>query len=295
MIHDILKQYGFYTKKSLGQNFLDDQSILETIAAAGDIQPTDTIIEIGPGLGTLTELLCQQAKQVIAIEKDSTLIPIIEDRLKQYDNLKIIEADALQFNPTELESYKIIANIPYYITSPLINHFLKDIYTKPKTLDPSFLAPSLLVLLTQKEVAEKICAANNKMSVLALNVQTFATAEIIENVPATAFVPPPKVESAIIKITPYKKPIIATDLLDTYYQLIHAGFHQKRKKIAKSISNNLLSAPGPKPIPQISHEKIKELLIKANIDPNRRAETLKIDEWTMLANTLKLEKILTNQ
>jgi len=281
-LYSLLNQYKFQTKKSLGQNFLKNEKTLQLIADTGEITKTDTVLEIGPGLGTLTNLLCQQAGQVTAIEKDRKLLPILRECLSKHENLTLVEGDALEFNPEKSissQSYKIIANIPYYITSPLINHFLKTQFLKPKST--SF-PPTHLILLTQKEVAEKICS-QKKQSVLSLNVQTFAEAKLIETIPASDFIPAPKVDSAILKITVNKTSKISKEYLDTYFQIIHASFRQKRKTIFNSLKNNLLSSPGPKPIPKLEPEQISKILESSNISPTRRAETLTIDEWSNLA------------
>lgn len=282
-IQELLNKYNFHTKKSLGQNFLHDEYFLHEIADAGNITPDDTIVEIGPGLGPLTDLLCEKAARVIAIEKDPTLIPILQDRFSEQSKLELINQDALEFNPTDhkLINYKIIANIPYYITSPLINHFLKNQFLSD-TPNP----PSTLVLLTQKEVAEKICPPK-KLNVLALNIQTFAKAEIIDFVPATAFIPAPKVDSAIIRITPHEEPIISQELLPYYFQLIHSTFSQKRKKISNTLAKNILSAPNPKPIPRLQPEEINTILSNAEISPDFRPENLTIQDWKNLAKEFK--------
>lgn len=278
-IQQLLAKYNFTTKKSLGQNFLTNEVVLDQIVDAGEITSQDTILEIGPGLGPLTEKLLNKAQKVIAIEKDSQLVKILNERFQTIENLQVIEGDALTVAPPQ-NDYKIIANIPYYITSPLINHFLKEQIIQNQT------APTTIVLLTQKEVAEKICD-QKKRNVIGLNIQTFGEPEIITFVPASDFIPAPKVDSAVLKINIYPNPPVPIELYDHYFQLIHAGFKQKRKTLINSLRNNLRSVPGPKPIPQLDQSNIKALLEKADIKPGRRAETLSINEWKILALEFK--------
>lgn len=276
-----LKSNNLWTKKRFGQNFLVNRNVLNKIVGAARIGVPlqDLVIEIGPGLGILTEELAKKAKKVIAIEKDRKLIPLLQERLKEYKNVEIINEDALKFEPPE-SSYKVVANIPYYITSPLINYFLKDRYIKrgrdrsrpvPTSASPN--SPILIIILTQKEVAQKICAKPPKLNILALNVQTFGKPEIISYVKKENFYPKPKVDSAILKITPYKKPA-ANCNLEKFFKLIHSGFAKKRKKLYNSLP------------PELN----KEIIKKANIDPNRRAETLRIDEWEKLTNLTKSKR-----
>lgn len=180
-------------KKYLGQHFLKNKTILEEMARAAEISKKDIVLEVGPGLGSLTEILAERAGKVIAIEKDRELIPILREKFKKIKNMEIIEGDILKIKNLKLENYKIVANIPYYITSRFLRLFLSQTRFGPK----------LMVLMVQKEVAERICAKPNKMNLLALSVQSYAKAEIIRYVSKNFFSPPPKVDSAIIKITPF--------------------------------------------------------------------------------------------
>ncbi|OGJ55266.1 ribosomal RNA small subunit methyltransferase A, partial [Candidatus Peregrinibacteria bacterium RIFOXYB2_FULL_41_88] len=179
-------------KKSLGQNFLNNQETLASIISAADLNKNDQVIEIGPGHGVLTEELVKNAGSVTAIELDADLIPELKCKFLQDQNFKLINQNALEFTPPKTP-YKLVANIPYYITSPIINHFLRE--QRPES------RPTLIVLLVQKEVAEKICAKDGSLSVLAIQVHLFGHPEIIATVPASHFTPAPKVDSAIIKIT----------------------------------------------------------------------------------------------
>ena len=265
----LLKQYGLRADKKLGQNFLQDPFALESIAAAADIQPTDTVLEVGPGLGSLTRYLAVAARQVIAVELDADLIPPLEAVTKLYDNVRIVHGDILKISPQELiqeAGYLVVANIPYYITSAIIRHLLEN---EPK--------PRRIVLTIQKEVADRICASPGDMSLLALSVQVYGKPRIAKRIPANAFFPAPKVDSAVLCVDIYPSPRIQPELLDTFFKLIKAGFSQKRKTLRNSLSSGL----------HISAINAEGLLKNAGIDPMRRAETLSIEEWKLLCDLYK--------
>lgn len=260
----LLKQYGLRPDKKLGQNFLQDDFALEAIAAAADIQPADTVLEIGPGLGSLTRHLAASAREVVAVELDPHLIPPLRAVTQPYGNVRIVQGDILKLSPGELvdtPNYLVAANIPYYITSAIIRHLLEK---KPK--------PRRIVLTIQKEVADRICAEPGDMSLLALSVQVYGQPRLVERIPAGAFYPAPNVDSAVLCVEIYPAPRIEPELLDTFFKLIKAGFSQKRKTLRNSLSSGL----------HISHQQAEEMLKKAAIDPMRRAETLSIEEWSML-------------
>jgi len=263
-ISAILKQYGLRADKKLGQNFLHDPLALEEIASAAEIKPSDTVLEIGPGLGSLTRHLAEYANQVIAVELDRDLIPPLRDVTSAYDNINIIHGDILDISPNNLiqeSDYLVVANIPYYITSAIIRHLLEN---EPK--------PRRIVLTVQKEVAKRICAQAGDMSLLALSVQVYGDPRIVTNIPAGSFFPAPKVDSAVLCIDIYPSPQIKSEQLELFFKLIKAGFSQKRKTLRNSLSSGL----------HISTTGAEELLHKAKIDPMRRAETLSIDEWSAL-------------
>lgn len=271
----LLKQYGLRPDKKLGQNFLQDPFALESIAAAAGIQPADTVLEIGPGLGSLTRYLAVSAREVVAVELDPDLIPPLEAVTKPYDNIQIIHGDILKLSPRELiqkPGYLVVANIPYYITSAIIRHLLAQ---SPKgENDPK---PRRIVLTIQKEVADRICAKPGDMSLLALSVQVYGEPRIASRIPADAFFPAPKVDSAVLCVDIYETSKIQAELLDTFFKLIKAGFSQKRKTLRNSLSSGL----------HISPLEAEGLLKKAGIDPMRRAETLNIEEWQMLCELQK--------
>ena len=260
----ILRQHGLRADKSLGQNFLQDAYSLEKITSLAEILPTDTVLEVGPGLGALTRHLAVAAKQVIAVELDGRLLPPLNEVLHGYTNITIIHGDILKLTPAEIvpaTDYLVVANIPYYITSALLRHLLE---TTPR--------PRRVVLTIQKEVAERICAAPGDMSLLALSVQVYGQPRIAAIIPAEAFHPAPKVDSAVVRIDLSPAPFIPSSLLDTFFTLAKAGFSQKRKTLRNSLSAGLRKTP-------IEMEKI---LNAAGIDPMRRAETLSLEEWREL-------------
>jgi 16S rRNA (adenine1518-N6/adenine1519-N6)-dimethyltransferase len=255
-------------KKSLGQNFLKDEAILEQIIEASELKDTDTILEIGPGHGALTKPLLDSGARVTAVELDDDLLPFLKMDFGKNKNFELIHGDALTHTPPN-EPYKIVANIPYYITSPLINHYLYEQFLNGNP-------PELLVIMVQKEVAEKIVAKNGKHSVLSLQVHIFGEPELVCIAPSAAFKPAPKVDSAVIKVRVHKKPKIHGELKKIFW-LFHISFAQKRKKLA----NNLAAALRKKPA------EIKPMLKALNIDPDIRAEQLSFEEWSRLFQELK--------
>ena len=268
-VSTLLKQHGLRANKKLGQNFLQDPFALAAITSAAEIQPTDTVLEIGPGLGSLTRYLAEAAQQVVAVEIDREMLPPLKAVTSDYDNINIIQGDILKLSPKELiqkPDYLVVANIPYYITSAIIRHLLEN-----------ELKPRRIVLTIQKEVATRICAEPGDMSLLALSVQVYGNPHIAKRIPAGAFFPAPKVDSAVLCVDIYPTPKINPDTLDTFFKLIKAGFSQKRKTLRNSLSAGL----------HISPQDAEALLKNANIDQRRRAETLSIDEWQILCDLYK--------
>ena len=264
-------------RKSLGQNFLVDGRAVKKMLDAADISTTDTVLEIGPGAGVLTMALAQKAGQVIAVEKDERMVEILKEKFKGLDNVEIVHGDILKMDISSFEfrvsSFKIVANLPFYIATAVIRQFLE-------AENP----PQEMTLIVQKEVAQRICAKPPRMNLLAVSVQVYAQAKIISYISKGAFSPRPNVDAAIIKITPYF-PISCPSLfplspLSTsrklFFQIVKAGFSHPRKQLL----NNLSSGLG------ITREKTAEWLIKNNIDPKQRAETLSITDWLGLAKSL---------
>ena len=260
----VLKRYGLRADKALGQNFLQDNSALEKIANAAEILGEDCVLEIGPGLGSLTRYLAVSAKQVTAVELDPDLLPPLKAILKPYQNVRVVHGDILELKISELVSqpdYIVAANIPYNITSAIIRHLLEG-----------DIKPRRVVLTIQREVAERICAKPGDLSLLALSVQVYGKPSMIAKIPAGAFHPAPNVDSAILRIDIYKEPLIPADLLKTFFKLIKAGFSQKRKTLRNSLSAGLSRSP----------QETEAMLTSAGIDFMRRAETLSIEEWKEL-------------
>jgi 16S rRNA (adenine1518-N6/adenine1519-N6)-dimethyltransferase len=265
----LLRQYSLRSHKGLGQNFLQDESALRKIVAAADLGPADAVLEIGPGLGSLTRHLSLAARSVTAVELDQNLFPALNTILAPYPNVRLVQGDILALDPADLmdtPGYLVVANIPYYITSAVIRHLLaKSPHGKNQ---PS---PRRIVLTVQKEVAERICAGPGRMSLLALSVQVYGKPEVVATIPAGAFYPVPKVDSAVVRIDIYPEPVIPGQLLETFFRLAKAGFGQKRKTLRNSLASLL------------GREKAESLLSAAGIDPQRRAETLSLEEWRKIS------------
>jgi 16S rRNA (adenine1518-N6/adenine1519-N6)-dimethyltransferase len=238
------------------------------------ISPEDAVLEVGPGLGSLTSLLATEAHRVVAVELDGRLIPILKQVLSPYPNIHLVQGDILALNPLELidaPDYKVVANIPYYITSALVRHLLEGDRR-----------PACLVLTVQREVAERICASPGELSLLALSVQVYGQPQVRAHIPAGAFYPSPKVDSAVIRVDIHPEPAIPYPLLNPFFRLAKAGFSQKRKTLGNALAASLA---WPK-------NKAANLLLAAGIDPRRRAETLNLAEWEALTRQFAGEKIL---
>ena len=269
----LLRRYGLRPDKSLGQNFLIDEAALQKVVAAAAIRPGDAVLEIGPGLGGLTRWLAIQAHRVVAVELDADLIAPLAEIVAPYPNVRIVQGDILALDPESLMletgsgkvPYLVVANIPYYITSALIRHLLEASHP-----------PQRLVLTVQREVAERICAQAGKLSLLALSVQVYGRPGIATMIPASAFYPSPKIDSAVVRIDRYDHPLIPSSQLGLFFRLARAGFSQKRKTLRNSLSGGLHWSVG----------QAEETLRAAGIDPMRRAETLSLSEWANLTQTI---------
>lgn len=263
----LLRQHGLHPDKRLGQNFLVDSASIRKVIDAAGLPTQDIILEIGAGLGNLTRHLAARARQVVAVELDGRLVPALRQVLETFQNVRIVQGDILSLSPSELfhlpleGGYQVIANIPYYITSALIRHLIE---ASPP--------PQRICLTVQSEVAERICASPGDLSLLALSVQVYGSPRIAARIPAGAFYPPPKVDSAVVRIDLYPQPLIPTNQLDHFFRLTKAGFSQKRKTLRNALVNGLHQPA--------SH--IESLLNAAGIDPRRRAETLSLTEWLAL-------------
>jgi len=262
----MLRRLDLKARKRLGQNFLIDADVLQKVVAAAELTAEDIIIEVGPGLGVLTRELAQKASRAIAVEKDDRLAAALKQELAAFKNVSIINEDILKINPIDLlggqaVKYKVVANLPYYITSAVLRHFLE---AAPK--------PDLMVVMLQKEVADNIVAADGRMSLLSISVWFYGRPQVIDYVPAACFYPPPKVDSAILKIDVYAKPAAAVDDIDGFFNLIRAGFSASRKQLPNSLAQGL----------GVPRDEILPLLEEAGIICKRRAETLALEEWQRL-------------
>jgi 16S rRNA (adenine1518-N6/adenine1519-N6)-dimethyltransferase len=265
-IPQLLHQYGLHPKKSLGQNFLMDEEALAEVVDSAQLSSQDDVLEIGAGLGSLTRQLAIAAHSVVAVEVDARLIPALKHVVGQFDNVRVVQGDILSLDPGMLfpsSPFLVVANIPYYITSALIRHLLE-----------SHNPPRRLVLTLQQEVAERICALPGKLSLLALSVQVYGQPDIVFQIPAGAFYPPPKVDSSVLRVERFSMPLIPASELEEFFHLVKAGFSQKRKTLRNALAGGL----------QLSALNVEALLVDAGIDPKRRAETLSLSEWHRLTS-----------
>lgn len=260
----LLKRHGLRPDKSLGQNFLIDEQHLDRIVAASGVQASDEVLEVGAGLGSLTRGLAAVARRVVAVEFDRALIPLLQEVVADLKNVDIVQADILRL---ELDQYfkapgfLVIANIPYYLTSNLIRHFLEA--------DPR---PARLALTIQREVAQRACAQPPEMSLLSLSVQLYGEPRIAHNIPAGAFFPVPKVDSAVLVIDLFDQPRLPAEKIEPFFAMAKAAFSQKRKTLANSLAS----------LPQFDKAQAEAHLQSAGIDPRRRPQTLTLEEWGKL-------------
>jgi 16S rRNA (adenine1518-N6/adenine1519-N6)-dimethyltransferase len=276
---EILDQYGFSFKKSLGQNFLIDTNILRKIVDAAEISAETGAIEIGPGIGALTEQLARRAKKVVAFEIDQRLLPILADTLSPYGNVRIIHQDVLKADIhqviadefTNVADIMVVANLPYYVTTPIVMKLLTD-----------HLPIRGMVVMLQKEVADRLAAkpGTKDYGSLSIAVQYYTEAEVVMTVPRTVFIPQPNVDSAVIRLIKRKQPPVAVNDETFFFQVVRASFAQRRKTILNNLVNNLPNGKAMK-------EQIESSLANANIDPRRRGETLTMEEFAALSNALR--------
>lgn len=270
-VKGLLGQYDLKARKSLGQHFLVDRGALHRVVAAADLNPEDLVIEIGPGLGVLTRELAKVARRVVAVEADEGMAFALGNVMAGSGNVSIVNADALQMEPGVLLAgpgveavplhYKVVANIPYYITSAILRHFLEAAHK-----------PSLMVVMVQKEVGEAIVARPGGMSILAVSVQFYGKPTIAGRVTSKSFYPAPKVDSVILRIDVYDKPPVNVAGADQFFRMVRAGFSSPRKQLRNSLAQGL-------GIPALESAAVLE---RARIDPRRRAETLDLREWARI-------------
>ncbi|UCH50871.1 MAG: ribosomal RNA small subunit methyltransferase A [Chloroflexota bacterium] len=272
-VKKLLRQSGLKAKKSLGQNFLVDDAVLNIIVEAAELSREDVVIEIGPGLGILTVELAQRAGNVVAVELDTKLASLLRSRLGSLANLRVINADMLKLTLSQLlegeNKYKVVANLPYYITSPVLRYFVE---ASPK--------PSLMVVMLQKEVGEAIVAVPGQMSLLAISLQMYSKPKIVSHVPSRCFYPQPKVDSVILRLDMLPEPAVKVADINDFFEVVRCGFSSPRKQLHNSLAHGL----GAKPA------EVALLLERTDIDPKRRAETLSLEEWAKLYEAWTISK-----
>ncbi|MGX6978822.1 16S rRNA (adenine(1518)-N(6)/adenine(1519)-N(6))-dimethyltransferase RsmA [Vagococcus elongatus] len=279
---ELLKKYGFSFKKSLGQNFLTDLNILHNIVKAAELDAQTNVIEIGPGMGSLTEFLAKTANQVLAFEIDQRLIEILDETMAPYPNVTVINQDILKADIEKVTKevfhdalpIKVVANLPYYVTTPIMMYLL----TSPLKIDG-------MTLMMQKEVAERIVAkpGTKAYGTLSIAVQYYMAAQISFIVPKTAFVPQPNVDSAILQLTKREQPLVTVEDESQFFALVKAAFQQRRK----TLWNNLINYFGKD---EETKERLQSALDFCAIDPQRRGETLSIQEFAALSDQLVKNK-----
>lgn len=276
-VRSVLKLHGVRPSKGLGQNLLVDPTIVSTILQASELSPADVVLEVGPGVGVLTVSLAELAGQVIAVELDRKMVAILRDTLHSHRNVHVLQQDILQLDvPHELSRllgladvgalrYKVVANLPYYITSAALRHLLA---AKP--------LPTQLTVMVQYEVAQRILAEPGDLSLLAISVQVFGKPELISKVPAGAFYPAPKVDSAVLRVRIHAEPRVPENEQAWFFRVAQAGFSQKRKQVHNGLRQGLA----------LSRACVEQALLLAGIAGERRPQTLSIEEWLRLARVL---------
>ena len=270
----MLEKYKIHPLKGLGQNFLVNKGAVKMVINAADIKPDEVILEVGPGLGALTKELAKKAKKVIAVEKDRKMVEILKETLKGFENIEIVRGDILKLKLQIPKPYKIVANLPFHLTAPVIRKFLESANT-----------PEEMILVVQKEVGQRICARVPDMNLLAISVQVYAEAEIANYVSKKSFWPRPKVDAAIIKIQIPKSKFqnfakfgLAKEKTDLFFKVVRAGFSQPRKQLINNLSQGL----------KLNRVKVEGWLKKNGIHSTQRAETLTLKDWIKLTKSIKI-------
>ena len=274
---EIINKYSFAFQKKFGQNFLIDSNILESIVSAADITKDDFVLEIGPGIGTMTQYLCEAARQVVAVEIDKMLIPILKDTLSEYDNVEVINQDVLKLDIKALaqeknngKPIKVVANLPYYITTPIIMGLFE-----------SKVPIESITIMVQKEVADRMQTGpgSKDYGALSLAVQYYADAKVQLNVSASCFMPRPNVDSAVIKLTAHEKPVVDVDET-LMFKVIRASLNQRRKTLVNGLKNSSEL--------DYTKEEIVQAIKAIGKEENIRGEKLTLEEFAALSNSLKV-------
>jgi len=261
-----LRRLGLHARKQLGQHFLVDTRVLGKIVAAAGLEAGDRVIEVGPGLGVLTRELARHAGTVVAIEVDSGLAKALAKMLAEFTNVRIVNADVLDVEPTSVVTppYKVVANLPYYITAPVLRHFLE-----------AEVRPTRMVVMVQREVARKLVAGPGDLGILAISVQLYSRPSLVATVPARSFYPQPKVDSAVVALDVYPRPLLDVVPQD-FFRVVRAGFSAPRKQLRNSLSQGL----------GVPADNVVEWLKDTVIDPRRRPEDLSMEEWGRLCGVV---------
>jgi 16S rRNA (adenine1518-N6/adenine1519-N6)-dimethyltransferase len=270
VLRNLLYAYQIRPNKAFGQNFLVDRVVLQEIVDAAELAATDQVLELGAGTGVLTRELAEQARRVVAVELEQDMLRLLTHTVGSYPNVEILARNLLYLDPQEVfgqEPYKLVANLPYYITAPTFRHFLE-----------SANAPRLLVVMVQYEVAQRIVAEPGDLSLLGVSVQFYGRPRIIMRVPARAFYPAPKVDSAILRVEVHEEVPLTPQERNSFFRVVQAGFSERRKQLHNSLAHGL----------HRKDEEIRGWLAAASIEANRRAETLSIEEWLRLWREAKL-------
>ena len=260
-LRNLLYAHSMRPNKSFGQNFLIDRSVLQRIVEAAELEATDQVLEVGAGTGVLTRELAKKARRVVAVELERGMLALLAETTCNYPNVELIARNLLFLDPVEVfgqAAYKLVANLPYYITAPTFRHFLES--DNP---------PRLLVVMVQYEVAQRIVAEPGDLSLLGVSVQFYGRPRIVARVHAQAFYPAPKVDSAILRVEVNPQAPLTPRERDSFFRVVHAGFSERRKQLHNALTRGLHS----------KNEDVRAWLAAANIDASRRAETLSIDEW----------------
>ena len=273
---EVLQKYRFNFQKKFGQNFLIDTHVLDKIIDASGVTEDDFVLEIGPGIGTMTQYLCERAREVVAVEIDKNLIPILSDTLKNYSNVTVINEDILKLDICKLaeeknqgKPIKVVANLPYYITTPIIMGLFE-----------SHVPIDSITIMVQKEVAERMQEGpgSKEYGALSLAVQYYAKPEIVANVPPNCFMPRPKVGSTVIRLIRYSKPPVTTENEQLMFRLIRASFNQRRKTLANGLNNS--------PEIHLPKEVIQESIVSLGVPENIRGEALSLEQFAELSNEI---------
>jgi 16S rRNA (adenine1518-N6/adenine1519-N6)-dimethyltransferase len=270
VLRHLLSRHHMRPNKSFGQNFLVSRAVLQQMVETADLEASDQVLEVGAGTGVLTRELARKARRVVAVEIEENMLALLAKTTSDFSNIELVARNLLYLNPEEVfgrEHYKLVANLPYYITAPTFRHFLES-------ANP----PGLLVVMVQYEVARRIVAEPGDLSLLGVSVQFYGQPRIVARVPAHAFYPAPKVDSAILRVEVYPQAPLTPRERDSFFRVVQAGFSERRKQLHNSLAHGL----------HRKDEEIRGWLAAAQIEASRRAETLSIDEWLRLWHEARL-------